>query len=135
HVDITSAQQTELFDGSVIDVSGIGHADGGSVRVWSDKDTSGTFGAHILARGGDSGGNGGFVEVSAKERLAFAGYVDASAPLGKGGMWLLDPNDITIQAAGVDTNVSASPTFTSTDDTAIVTTASIQTALNAGTSV
>jgi filamentous hemagglutinin family protein len=135
HVDITSTQQTELFAGSVIDVSGTGHADGGSVRVWSDKNTSGASGAMILARGGDSGGNGGFVEVSGKERLGFAGSVDASAPLGKGGMWLLDPNNITIQAAGVETNVTASPTFTSTDDTAIVTTGSIQTALNAGTSV
>jgi filamentous hemagglutinin family protein len=135
HVDITSTQQTELFAGSVVDVSGTGHSDGGSVRVWSDKNTSGAAGAHILARGGDSGGNGGFVEVSGKERLAFAGSVDASAPLGQGGIWLLDPNDITIQAAGIDTNVTASPTFTSTDDTAIVTTGSIQTALNAGTSV
>jgi hypothetical protein len=61
--------------------------------------------------------------------------VDAGAPLGKAGMWLLDPNDIIIQAAGADTNVTASPSFTSTNDTAIVTTGSIQTALNAGTSV
>src|SRR6185503_8473937 len=61
--------------------------------------------------------------------------VNAGAPNGANGMWLLDPNNITIQAAGADTYVTASPSFTSTDDNAIVTTASIQTALNAGTSV
>src|SRR5205085_2845450 len=33
HVDIMSTQQTELFAGSVIDVSGTGNSDGGSVRV------------------------------------------------------------------------------------------------------
>jgi hypothetical protein len=48
---------------------------------------------------------------------------------------LLDPNNITIQTLGAETNVTVGPTFTSTNDAAIVTTATIQTALNLGTDV
>src|SRR5581483_5261736 len=80
-------------------------------------------------------GDGGFVETSGKQFLSATGSVDASAPQGEAGQWLLDPNNVTIQAAGSDTNVAGSPNFTTTDDSAIVTTGSIETALNAGTSV
>ena len=56
-------------------------------------------------------------------------------PGGLAGTWLLDPNNITIQAAGSDTNVVGVSNLFSSADSAIVTTASIQNALNAGTSV
>jgi hypothetical protein len=75
------------------------------------------------------------VETSGKNVLQASGTVDASAPAGQAGNWLLDPNNITIQTAGANTNVSAGPAFTTTDDNAIVTVASIQASLNAGTSV
>jgi hypothetical protein len=60
--------------------------------------------------------------------------VDASAPNGSGGEWLLDPNNITINTTA-DANVAGSPDFITTNDSAVVTVASLQTALNAGTSV
>ena len=60
--------------------------------------------------------------------------MDASRPHGKGGEWLLDPNNITINTTA-DANVAGSPNFVTTDDSAVVTVNSIQTALNAGTSV
>ena len=70
---------------------------------------------------------GGAVETSGKI-LGVTGRVNAAT-------WLLDPNDITIQSAGPDTNVTGSPNFTSTNDGSIVTTGSIEAALNSGTSV
>ena len=60
--------------------------------------------------------------------------MDASAPHGTGGEWLLDPNNITINTTA-DANVAGSPDFVTTDDSAVVTVDSILTALNAGTNV
>jgi filamentous hemagglutinin family protein len=101
NVEITSSKQTGLFANSIIDVSGLGNADAGSVRVWSDNYTVFSSNATIVARGGETGGNGGFVEVSGKEALNVAGFVDARAPQGETGTFLLDPHNITVAAGGV----------------------------------
>ena len=97
---IASTTRTLLASGSTIDVSGIGHSSGGRLRVWSDHNTFFDSGATILARGGELGGNGGFVELSGKETLGFAGMVNALAPFGSAGTLLLDPRNITIATAG-----------------------------------
>ncbi|MFZ2628529.1 MAG: filamentous hemagglutinin N-terminal domain-containing protein, partial [Rugosibacter sp.] len=67
---------------------------GGTVIVWAD-DTTRAYGT-ISARGGANGGDGGFVEVSGHRYLDFQASVDRRAPLGKAGLLLLDPADITI---------------------------------------
>lgn len=69
---------------------------GGKVIVWAD-DTTRYHGA-ISAKGGASSGNGGFVEVSGKNNLAFTGTADTSAANGAMGTVLLDPTNITIVA-------------------------------------
>ncbi len=99
-VTITSTLRTALFGESTIDVSGRGNSDAGRVSVWSEDQTTASSGARILARGGEAGGNGGFIEVSGKEGLGFAASVDALAPLGKTGTLLLDPHNIVVAAAG-----------------------------------
>lgn len=115
-----------------------GMGNGGKVVVWSD-DTTRVFGS-VTAKGGALGGNGGFIETSGKKFLMVTNPADASAPKGRAGSWLLDPNNVTIQA-GVDTNILAAAatagfsTFTTTADSSILTAATIQAALNAGTSV
>jgi filamentous hemagglutinin family protein len=68
---------------------------GGRVIVWADQATS--FWGNISARGGNNGGDGGFVEVSGKANLQFRGTVDTAAPKGNPGQLLLDPADIIIQ--------------------------------------
>jgi filamentous hemagglutinin family protein len=156
------ARTTRIADGAQLTADATDRGDGGRVIVWSEKHT--VFGgltnrsplvgeqtsiasrggeqttrhpqpATITAKGGARGGNGGFVETSSRHTLTATGLVHASAPKGNGGQWLLDPNNVTIQAGGADTNVTASPNFSTTNDTAIVTTGSIETALNGGTSV
>ena len=110
--------------------------DGGTVVLWSDEYT-GFYGA-ISARGGAAGGDGGAVETSSKDNIQAMGSVDAAAPDGAAGEWLLDPADVTIDVAstsggsfdGGDPNV-----FTPTANGAIVDANVIQAALNAGTSV
>src|SRR5262245_17091700 len=130
---VASAQTVAIDKTTRIDVSALKSGNAGTAIVWSEQKTS--FAGTILARGGTNGGNGGFVETSGRVILQAVGNVDAGARQGTAGQWLLDPNNITIQSSGVDTNVTAGPNFTSTDDNAIVTTGSILAALNSGTSV
>ncbi len=130
-----TASKTFIGNNAIIRSNGEGNANGGGIVVWADDRTD--FHGTVEARGGQQGGNGGFVETSGKNTLNATGRVDVSSrhAAGQGGQWLLDPNNITIQDAGILTNVSASPNFNSTDDNAIVTTAAIEAALNAGTNV
>ena len=130
---LPQAAQTYISEDSTIQASALETGQGGRVIVWSEEVTwmNGT----IAVRGGSSGGNGGFVETSSRENLSILGQVDASAPNGVAGSWLLDPNNIRIQATGPDSNVTPGPIFSTTGDNAIVSTASIQNALNLGTDV
>lgn len=76
---------------------------GGRVILWSDGITG--FYGDISARGGELQGDGGFVEVSGKGLpYLYKGNTDTRAPNGKTGTLLLDPTNITIQAAG-DSNI------------------------------
>src|SRR5262249_18760153 len=68
--------------------------DGGTVAIWSDIATE--FDGSISAKGGPNNGDGGYVETSG-ENLIATGTVNASAPHGNAGLWLLDPNNIDIE--------------------------------------
>jgi filamentous hemagglutinin family protein len=108
----------------------------GTIKLMGDMQSGTVNVAGRLDASAPNGGDGGFIETSAAHvKVADNAIVTAQSAQGKSGSWLIDPNDVTIQAAGANTNVTASPNFTSTNDNAIVTTASIETALNAGTSV
>ncbi|MGH8621765.1 MAG: filamentous hemagglutinin N-terminal domain-containing protein, partial [Burkholderiales bacterium] len=92
--EIQNASLTYIGADASIKADATDAGDGGKVIVWADDTT--VFRGAISARGGDSGGNGGFVEVSGKEVLRFRGKVDTRAPKGATGTLLLDPADITI---------------------------------------
>jgi filamentous hemagglutinin family protein len=116
-----------------IDTSAKDLGKGGRVVVFGN-DTAKVSGS-INARGGAQGGDGGFIETSGRRLLDVTRAPDASAPKGKGGTWLLDPYNITIQAAGADTGITGNPSFLSGADDSVITTGTIEAALNAGTSV
>ncbi len=118
----------------------LSQGNGGKIIQWANNKTM--FLGQMEAKGGSLGGNGGFVETSGHNILKATGSVNASASAGTGGQagqWLLDPNSITIQNGGSDTNVSVSGTnplnYATTADNAIVTSGTIQSALNNGTDV
>jgi filamentous hemagglutinin family protein len=92
--EIPNAARTQIGKDVEIRADAIVSGDGGKVIVWSDEVTS-IYGT-ISARGGEQGGNGGFVETSGKQKLVFNGRVDTSARNGKAGTLLLDPQDIVI---------------------------------------
>lgn len=113
---VPNASQTFVSSDSVINANALDNSNGGKVIVWADRATG--FYGRISARGGSNSGTGGFVEVSGKENLQFAGMVDTLAPVGQAGTLLLDPKDILIQASGSDpvtgdSLFSDSPTSTS----------------------
>ena len=90
---VPTATTASVDASSVINTSATGQGNGGKVVVWADQAT--TFYGTILATGGASGGNGGFVETSGHQ-LSFNGSVDVSARKGLWGTLLLDPLNATI---------------------------------------
>lgn len=107
---LPTAMKTVIMTGANIIADATGAGNGGQVIVWSDNET--VFNGRISARGGANGGDGGFVETSGKIALDIAGgLVTTLAPMGKAGVWLLDPTNYTIDAtteatilAGLTTN-------------------------------
>src|SRR5215475_2301975 len=91
---IANASTVTIDSGSVIDASATQNGTGGKVVVWSDVATS--FAGLINARGGAEGGDGGFVEVSGKQKLDYKGLADLRAPEGQFGTLLLDPYNLRI---------------------------------------
>ena len=95
---IPNASHTYISSDSTINADSLLNGDGGHVIVWADKVTG--FYGKIGASGGINQGNGGFVEVSGKENLAFKGEVNVGAPKGVEGTILLDPKNIKIVDTG-----------------------------------
>ena len=91
---VQNASRTYVGPGATIKADATGAGNGGKVIVWADDVTR--FYGHISARGGASGGDGGFAEVSGRNYLDFAGTVDLTAANGRTGMLLLDPTNIEV---------------------------------------
>jgi len=97
---IPNANTVSIDAATTIDASATATGNGGKVIVWANQAT--TFLGTVMATGGAQSGNGGFVETSGAT-LTFNGSVNTSALNGKTGTWLLDPTDLTIDAAGAAT--------------------------------
>ncbi|MCC6888596.1 MAG: S8 family serine peptidase [Hyphomicrobiales bacterium] len=94
---IPTATTLTIDAATTLNASATASGHGGKVILWSDMQT--TYAGTVFARGGAGGGDGGFVEVSGKQRLAFSGLVDTRAPQGAAGTLLLDPDDYPIGSA------------------------------------
>ena len=102
---VPTATTVSVNASSVINASATGRGNGGKVVVWAAQAT--TFYGTILATGGTSGGNGGFVETSGHVLNFTDAWVDTSAPHGLTGSWLLDPYDLTINSGAAATIASS----------------------------
>ncbi|MEM1315179.1 MAG: filamentous hemagglutinin N-terminal domain-containing protein, partial [Pseudomonadota bacterium] len=101
---LRAADRLEVAAGAFVTVSADRIGDGGEAIFWSQDAT--LFAGRVEGFGGAEGGDGGFVEISARLDLAFAGEVDLSAPLGAVGQVLFDPRDIVIVSDGSGDDVS-----------------------------
>jgi filamentous hemagglutinin family protein len=120
-----------------INADATGTGNGGLIVLWSEESTR-AYGT-LSVRGGAIGGNGGVIETSSRNFLDVSGIqVNATAPNGLAGTWLIDPRNIIIQNAttanggfsGGNPNV-----FTPGGDDAVISTQDIEGQLNAGTNV
>lgn len=131
--DVKNATSTTIASGAQVHADGVDNANGGKVIVFAQNDVH--VQGDITARGGEYGGDGGFIETSGKQVLDITSVPDASAPIGKGGEWLIDPNDIDIVSGAGNAGINAATPFLSTQDSAQLGADLITASLNAGTSV
>jgi hypothetical protein len=120
---IPNAQTTFINKKSQINADAVTKGDGGKVIVWSDQKTQ--FDGNITAKGGSQSGNGGFAEVSGKQKLTYTGFTDLRAPNGQVGTLLLDPDTFTIANTGGDIDPATVATQWNAADTVYQATTSL----------
>lgn len=132
--EVPNANQTFVGSNVSINADAISTGNGGKVILWADEATR--FYGNIRARGGNNAGNGGFVEVSGKENLAFDGFVDVGATFGENGQLLLDPANVIIGNFGTNDNAlddgQITPTEGGSNATFFISTTRLMQALNTG---
>ncbi len=110
---IRNAEAVTVESGARITANATDNGDGGTVVVWGDKNTN--YAGHIEAKGGANGGAGGSAEVSGRA-LQFTGTADLTAPKGKTGTLLLDPDSIGIVAGNTPLPQNATDGFWSVNE-------------------
>jgi filamentous hemagglutinin family protein len=139
---LRNAQTTHVDADSAIRADATGAGKGGKVIVWSDRTT--TVYGDISASGGARSGDGGLIETSGKINLDIRGasiQARARSSSGKGGLWMMDPVNVTIAAApdnGATATTAGGTTTFDPDNSvspAVVDVATINAALNGGTNV
>src|SRR5690606_31333955 len=87
---------------------------------------------NLSVRGGEFGGNGGFVETSGLRSFSITSIPDIAALKGLGGEWLIDPYDLTIVSGINSTGVSDASPYTSLAINAEISWSFVNTALQSG---
>ncbi|MFX1680333.1 YDG domain-containing protein [Mitsuaria sp. CC2] len=100
---LTNAKNVSVDAATTLRANATVNGNGGEVVTWSDGRTE--FAGRVESRGGEQGGNGGRIEVSGKQELAYSGRADARAAKGATGDLLLDPSSLTINGGGSGTDV------------------------------
>lgn len=84
-----------------ISADGGSNGQGGSIKIIANHKTA--VDGQLSAQGGHLAGDGGFIETSGDiVRIGDHSSIQANAPQGKAGQWLIDPVDITISDDGSD---------------------------------
>jgi filamentous hemagglutinin family protein len=127
----SNALQLWMAPTATIEANAINSGQGGEVLIGTEQGSR--INGRISARGGNNGGNGGFVETSGQQFLEITTPPDIAAPAGVGGTWLIDPNNINIVVDGSGTfNINPANPFETTGDTAQLEVGLIRTALGFG---
>ncbi|WP_062311239.1 beta strand repeat-containing protein, partial [Polynucleobacter sinensis] len=102
---VSQAITTTIEAGASLRANATDYGDGGTVVAWSDvvnQNSQTTVAGNLQAKGGINGGNGGRIETSGFRVNSENAFVDASSPKGRGGLWLIDPSDATINQTIAD---------------------------------
>ncbi|MEL7047978.1 MAG: hypothetical protein AAFO75_03295, partial [Pseudomonadota bacterium] len=99
-IDIRSKDDIQI-DGTteVIVTSEADAFDGGNIIVFADKNLTVEDGALFSAVAGREGGDGGFIELSARDTVTLGqAEIFLNAPKGRGGTLFIDPEDIVVDS-------------------------------------
>lgn len=101
-IEFLASDSIQLGADSVTRASGgTGSDDGGRIEIKSAGTYSDAASARVEVRSGATGGNGGHVEISAPLLPAIRATVDGTASAGgRGGRFLIDPQDIVLNGTG-----------------------------------
>ena len=84
-----------------ISADGSSNGHGGTIKIIANHKTA--VDGQLSAQGGQLSGDGGFIETSGDiVRIGDRSSIQANAPQGKAGQWLIDPVNITISDDGKD---------------------------------
>lgn len=84
-----------------ISADGGSNGQGGTIKIIANHKTA--VDGQLSAKGGQLAGDGGFIETSGDiVSIGDHSSIQANAPQGKAGQWLIDPVDITISNDGGD---------------------------------
>lgn len=84
-----------------ISADGGSNGHGGTIKIIANHKTA--VDGQLSAQGGQLSGDGGFIETSGDiVSIGDRSSIQANAPQGKAGQWLIDPVDITISDDGTD---------------------------------
>jgi filamentous hemagglutinin family protein len=134
--DVRNADRTFVAQSAQVSADATAAGTGGKIVVWGN--TSAEVHGKLTASAGSEGGDGGFVETSGRYLDVEGARIEAVAPNGRGGTWLLDPYNLTISGAATgntDNNTNTAPDWNATGNNAVVQASQIASKLNAGTSV
>ncbi|MEO1350307.1 MAG: filamentous hemagglutinin N-terminal domain-containing protein, partial [Cyanobacteria bacterium J06635_15] len=131
---VPTATATVVDDQSIIQANARDTGNGGQITVWADH--TARFSGTASAQGGTTSGNGGRIETSGREYLdATNSSINASAPDGDAGLWLLDPTDVEIVNGATGTTISGLFDPATTGTTSQISPDAITAVLDTGTSV
>ena len=132
--NIRNAEFLYMGENANVYADAIENGNGGKIITYADN-TARVYG-NLFARGGTLNGNGGFIETSGKLGFEILNAPDTSAVNGSGGLWLIDPRDITIQngdgSNDNDFSTSGTTIYTSNGGSAVIETATLLTGLGSG---
>jgi large exoprotein involved in heme utilization and adhesion len=129
---LAHADSVNIAAGAALRANATRDGDGGTVAVWSDGATSVKG---LVSAAGAGLGNGGMIETSGHDLDVAGVAVNASAPRGTAGTWLLDPFNLTVSGAATTAAQSPAGTWTSNAGGSVVLNTDINAVLNAGTNV
>ena len=110
---VRNADFIYLSEDSAVKTDALINGDGGRLITFAN-DTARIYG-DLYSRGGNEGGNGGFIETSGLKGFEILNTPDIMAVAGSGGTWLIDPNNIEIKNVNGDFVENDGPTFTSSE--------------------
>jgi|GEM_PF-3102071 len=101
--NVPKAQFTDVQSGARLSANST-TGNGGQIVLWSDNTTK----AHGTLTATSLYGKGGMIETSAHKDIDFSGIaISTKSQYGDNGLWLIDPEDITIDDAKASTIQSA----------------------------